>query len=765
MPNNISESKDLIGEVVIKKSSLFRRLKNYFPHSNKKLIILVLITLAIPVTVGLALVQQEIRSRADQGDRKIFLGMATKTSHREATMQNVQEDLEKIKTETGAYPAVYHFFNNLDNSIPSLEILNYLDSKEITPMISLMPVGSEMERRDGRFIFSSTTGLSTGAFPAGQLKFDSSNASAVTKIYVSKTASETENPAALVSTWVPGAKISVFGTRYYKDKKGNDMQGVDYDNPNHFDFNVNSKMDKGDYWEVGVTETKAGTLTGIFANAKPVFITMADTLGKNWGNSKIAEGTLDDRFVEFAQRAKEFNKPIILRYAWEMDGTWFPWSAGKRDTRISYDRYRYFDMGNTKRNYVASWRHIYNLIKPIAPNVKFNWCSGGSPDADYFPGDDYVDYVGFDTYSGIGNSQHNSLINLSNGPVNALRRLSGKKIIIGETGINTTRKQIPEDQFPAYRKNWIKDGYLALYNLSPNLAGIIYFNLDARFAESMNNWLMSDDPEISSVYRTLLLNPKFQGRFENRSPISTPTPPAEDFPYGNHDSASCTNITGWACDGNNYQSSVEVKLYADAPKGEGRYLGAVIADTIRESAVAAECGGVNNHGFNFNTPESIKDGTTHRIYAYAVDDQDKSVNSRLSSSPKVVSCAGNPPSPTPTPPDQTGCIRKLPAVSYKDTSKSGKRKETAIYKITIRNNDVNCKERKIAFDLVMPTTRWSYSPEFITLARNETKTVDFKVTSGPYSSFGVKNLDLTIVGAYKPHPLFDVQTLQYNVVK
>ena len=85
----------------------------------------------------------------------------------------------------------------------------------------------------------------------------------------------------------------------------------------------------------------------------------------------------------------------MLRYAWEMNGNWFPWSP-------TQDRTRYFDLGNTPANYRLAWRHVYSVIHEIAPNVKFFWCptvTGIASVGPYFPGAEYVDYVGVDGYA------------------------------------------------------------------------------------------------------------------------------------------------------------------------------------------------------------------------------------------------------------------------------------------------------------------------------------------------------------------------------
>ena len=106
------------------------------------------------------------------------------------------------------------------------------------------------------------------------------------------------------------------------------------------------------------------------------------------------------------------------------------------------------------------------------------------------------------------------------------------------------------------------------------------------------------------------------------APSSEPSPQPND-PKGWHDGSSCDNSGGWTCDADSYSTPLTVEFYADGLKGTGSRLddplNPVIADVTREAAVASNCGGNADHGFGFTTPNSLKDGLTHCIYAYAIN--------------------------------------------------------------------------------------------------------------------------------------------------
>lgn len=110
-------------------------------------------------------------------------------------------------------------------------------------------------------------------------------------------------------------------------------------------------------------------------------------------------------------------------------------------------------------------------------------------------------------------------------------------------------------------------------------------------------------------------------------------------PKGNHDGSTCIVSSGWTCDADNFNQAIDVHFYRDGPAGGGgTFIGAVNANVSRPD-VAGQCGGTGNHGFNFNTPVSLYDGTAHSIYAYAINIGNGNANPLLTSSPKAINCA------------------------------------------------------------------------------------------------------------------------------
>jgi hypothetical protein len=106
----------------------------------------------------------------------------------------------------------------------------------------------------------------------------------------------------------------------------------------------------------------------------------------------LLSGRYDAYIREFATKAKEWGKPFFLRFNWEMNGFWFPWSEGVN--------------GNTPGQYVAAWRHVHDIFTSVgATNATWVWCPNidlsGSllPLGTQYPGDEYVDWTALDGFN------------------------------------------------------------------------------------------------------------------------------------------------------------------------------------------------------------------------------------------------------------------------------------------------------------------------------------------------------------------------------
>lgn len=108
----------------------------------------------------------------------------------------------------------------------------------------------------------------------------------------------------------------------------------------------------------------------------------------------IANGTWDEYFKQSALAIKQFGGPVFISINHEMNGNWYPYSQAYPGSRT------------TAADYKAAWRRIVDIFNSNgATNVAWVWSPnvpdvGGVPYQDYYPGDNYVDWVGVSLYSG-----------------------------------------------------------------------------------------------------------------------------------------------------------------------------------------------------------------------------------------------------------------------------------------------------------------------------------------------------------------------------
>lgn len=113
-------------------------------------------------------------------------------------------------------------------------------------------------------------------------------------------------------------------------------------------------------------------------------------LPTNDGTTSLAAGAngfYDSHFITLAHNlVKNGLGNTVIRLGWEMNGSWYRWSAS----------------GNSA-NYVAYWRRIVTAMRAVpGANFSFNWCVSigykGFPAINAYPGNYYVNEIGVDSY-------------------------------------------------------------------------------------------------------------------------------------------------------------------------------------------------------------------------------------------------------------------------------------------------------------------------------------------------------------------------------
>jgi hypothetical protein len=226
---------------------------------------------------------------------------------------------------------------------------------------------------------------------------------------------------------------------------------------------------------------------------------------------KILAGKFDDYIRRFARAAKAFDRPVILRFAHEMDGAWFPWGMHR--------------FTNTPAKFKRMWRYVWNKFDAVgATKVRFLWgpntpCRQCPDLTTFYPGDRFVDYLGFSSFNwGYPSNRHErrvrpgsvwkTMLQAVTPGAEALLRVSRRPIIVAEIASSS---DAPEGRSKA---GWIQNGYPAVYKAFKRVKAIVYFNVDMRPPPDLHeDWrLGSPRGEPREAYKRLLTQTRFQGK-------------------------------------------------------------------------------------------------------------------------------------------------------------------------------------------------------------------------------------------------------------
>lgn len=219
---------------------------------------------------------------------------------------------------------------------------------------------------------------------------------------------------------------------------------------------------------------------------------------------KILDGDFDKELIQWALDAKNSGIPMMLDFAPEMNGNWFPWSGV----------YNFYD-GNIHtagKMYRDTYRHIVDIFRKAGAH-NITWAfhpNGGSFNLaewnnmkEYYPGDDYVDWIGVSIYGSqrIGD-RWLEIIDTFDEIYDNMAEISKKKpLAIFEFGVT-------EDKERGDKSQWIEDVFNFVQSSKYSRIKLIsYWNQNFPIYDShgkiINYSLMQIDtsPEVLYVYR------------------------------------------------------------------------------------------------------------------------------------------------------------------------------------------------------------------------------------------------------------------------
>ncbi len=204
----------------------------------------------------------------------------------------------------------------------------------------------------------------------------------------------------------------------------------------------------------------------------------------------IAAGAHDLYIARAAREAAAFGRPLLLRLAHEMNGSWSSWGEGVN--------------GNTPAAYVAMWRHVVAIFRAAgATNVRWVWSpnvlgpssslasAAVAPFQPFYPGDRWVDFVGLDGYNwgALRGAGWHGFASLFGSSYDALVRLADKPVMIAETA---------SAEAGGSKAAWIRSIPSVLRKRMPRVRALIWFD---RAKET--DWQVASSPAAREAFRAV----------------------------------------------------------------------------------------------------------------------------------------------------------------------------------------------------------------------------------------------------------------------
>jgi mannan endo-1,4-beta-mannosidase len=191
--------------------------------------------------------------------------------------------------------------------------------------------------------------------------------------------------------------------------------------------------------------------------------------------ASIAAGSSDVYLRAYARAVRAFGHRVIISFAHEMNGDWYPW--GTNDT--------------TPADFVAAWRHVVQVFRDAgATNVTWVWTVNSIDGAEgnlvrWWPGSSWVSWVGVDGYFNRPNLSYASEFGST---ISQIRSFSSAPVVIAETAVAMTpdRDQQITGLFDGARADHVAD--------------LIWFDVDSANGAGHEDWRLEGDSAALSTF-------------------------------------------------------------------------------------------------------------------------------------------------------------------------------------------------------------------------------------------------------------------------
>jgi mannan endo-1,4-beta-mannosidase len=192
--------------------------------------------------------------------------------------------------------------------------------------------------------------------------------------------------------------------------------------------------------------------------------------------SAIAAGGYDSYLRSFADSVHDFGHPIVIGFGHEMNAPWYSWGYGPV----------------SPSTFVAAWRHIVSLFRGQgADNVTWLWTlqadePGTGPIASWWPGTQYVTWVGIDGYYYRPSDNFASVFGKT---IAQVRMFTGQPVLLSETAVGPEAGQ--STKIPGLFTGMRQYGTL----------GLVWFDIAQDNGIYHQDWHIEDNPAAEAAFR------------------------------------------------------------------------------------------------------------------------------------------------------------------------------------------------------------------------------------------------------------------------
>lgn len=222
-------------------------------------------------------------------------------------------------------------------------------------------------------------------------------------------------------------------------------------------------------------------------------------------NQKIIDGTRDAYIRKWAQQAKKWGKPLFIRWGLEMNGNWYPWDgehSGGAATAAFGDPAK----PDGPERFAAAYRHIHDLFRAegvdnvswvFAPNIVSEPNAAWNKIENYYPGKDYVDWLGMDGYNwgNTNGGSWESFDQVFKGPYATIAALGDQPVMIAE---------FASAESGGNKSAWLADAFAKIKTGYPRMKAVTWFNINKE-----TDWRVNSSDATLQGFRKAVSDPYF----------------------------------------------------------------------------------------------------------------------------------------------------------------------------------------------------------------------------------------------------------------